>query len=249
MIDNVNSKQGGIDLGALAGVLSTEKTKASGGEVVIPEAKSSQQDGVGANPIAEPSRLNVSMGDMASLAAMLGALIVQASAEQREQNRQEIRSATEANIENLKSQASELREKATDIRNAAIASGVAQIASGAMSIVGGSVSVNAGAKSIGMTETMAKATMMKGAGYSAIAEGAGSVFGGVGKIVEGEFNASQVERDAKIKELEAGHDKNEELIATLKSYNEGLKDVIDRVLSAVQSMTESSNQARAKILG
>ncbi len=251
MIDNVNSRFSNFSLEDLTGVLSEQKAKgASGGSMVVPKAGSGAGAGdSGANPIAAPSRLNVSMGDMASLAAMLGALIVETAAEQREMNREEIRSATDANVENLKAQASQLREKASDIKNAAIASGVSQIASGAMSIIGGSASAYMGGKSMGMSEAAAKATAMKGAGYSAALEGGGAVFGGIGKLVEGGFNASQVEHDAKIKELEASHDKNEELIATLKSYNEGLKDVIDRMLSAVQSMTESSNQARTKILG
>lgn len=158
--------------------------------------------------------------------AAIMALITEISAEQRQQNRELARVATEAVVESMKDQADKMRDMA-------VTQLVLGLASAATTVAGG----------------IAQAKVAGGAGDQATkAQGVGTAVGGGAKALDAvnQFAGSMFQ--AEFKEMEADQERMRSTRDSLKELNDGLKELIQKSLSSAESIQQGKNQATTRIL-
>jgi hypothetical protein len=113
----------------------------------------------------------------------------------------------------------------------------------AMGIVSGAIQVSFAASAFKNPDTaQSQAINAKGQGFAQ----AGGGVAGIAKAL-GDYYAT--ESQAEIKEMQADQEKMREMRDSLKDLDEGLKELIQKALSAQDSIQQAQNQARTKILG
>ncbi|MDR2450680.1 MAG: type III secretion system translocon subunit SctB [Candidatus Accumulibacter sp.] len=175
-------------------------------------------------------------GMLPSPGALVMSLVTKFASEQREQNREVRHAMTEELVESMHDEADKMREMAA----IQLAMG---IVSGALTIAGGAIQTGFAASALKTTDTaQSQAINTKGQGISQ----AGGGFAGIAKAV-GDYYGTMYQ--AEIKEMQADQEKMREMRDSLKDLDESLKELIQKSLSAQDSIQQAQNQARAKILG
>jgi hypothetical protein len=173
----------------------------------------------------------------ASLGAAVMNLITKNAAEQRQATK-EVKAATaEATAQSIEEQADKMKEKA-------IVQLVLGVVSGAITIVGGAATAGraGAAMGSGMSDGNAMLANTKiGAQQTA--------YGGAASIVDTVNQFMGTKYDAEIKEIEAETERSRASIDSLKDFNDSLTELIRKCIDTAQSMADSTNQARSKILG
>jgi hypothetical protein len=173
----------------------------------------------------------------ATLGAAIMALLTKNAAEQRQFNK-EIKAA-EAEV-----MAKQIEEQAKDMRDKAIVKLVMGVIAGAVTVIGGAITAGKAGSAMraGLSDGQAMLTNTK---ISAVQ----SAFGGVSTIANtgGEFAGSLY--DVKIKKEDAMIERHRQNVDFLKDFNDSLTELIRKSLSTTEAIVESTNQARAKILG
>jgi hypothetical protein len=164
--------------------------------------------------------------------ALIMALITELSAEQREQNRETIWAQTEAVAESMKTEADKMREMAK-----------IQLA---MGLVASAVTVAGG---------LTQGLMTRGGGTgpeamltAARAQGAGQAVGGGAGIFSAMGQYFGTMYQAEFKEMEADQEKMRTMRDSIKDFNDGLKELIQKSLASADSIQQSRNQAMTRIL-
>jgi hypothetical protein len=175
-------------------------------------------------------------GVLPSPGALVMSLVTKFASEQREQNREIRHQMTENIVQSMHDEADKMREMAAIQLAMGIVSGALTIASGAIQ-----TGFAASALKVG-DAAQSQAINSKGQGISQSVGG----FGGIMKSI-GDYAGTMYQ--AEMKEMQADQEKMREMRDSLKDLDEGLKELIQKALSAQDSIQQAQNQARTKILG
>jgi hypothetical protein len=188
-------------------------------------------------------------GVLPSPGALVMSLVTKYAGEQREQNRQIRHEMTEQIVASMQEQADKMREMAAIQLAMGIASGAITIASGVLQVGTAVVAFKVGAVPDGATEAQKSAIDAKVSVINSTSQGVGQAAGGVAGIAKsiGDFYGTIYQ--AKIKEMDADQEKLRDMRDALKDLDEGLKELIQKALAAQDSIQQTQNQARTKILG
>jgi hypothetical protein len=169
--------------------------------------------------------------------AAVMALITKNAAEQRQINKNIKAAEAEEVAKTIEEQAEEMKKKA-------VLQLVMGCISGAVSIAGGLCTACRAGSALGAKmesgQAMLKSTQL--GGEQSAWQGLSTIFSTVSQYYGTVYDANIKEMDAKIERTRSGID-------ALKDLNEALTDLIRKSLQTSESVQESSNQARAKILG
>jgi hypothetical protein len=173
----------------------------------------------------------------ATLGAAVMAMMTMSAAEQRQANKEIKAAEAEATAQKIEDQAEKMKEKA-------ILQLVMGVLSGAITIAGGAITAGKAGAAMGSGMSQADATL-----YNTKLGGQQQAYGGGATIVNtvGQFIGGMY--DAEIKKMDADIERSRANVEALKDFNEGLTELIRKSLDSAQSMAESANQARSKILG
>jgi hypothetical protein len=175
-------------------------------------------------------------GVLPSPGALVMSLVTQFAGEQREQNREIRHAMTEEIVQSMHDEADKMREMAAIQLAMGIVSGVLTIASGAIQTgFAGAAFKNPDAAQSQALNSKGQGIAQSGGGLAGIAKSLGDYFGTM--------------YQAEIKEMQADQEKMREMRDSLKDLDEGLKELIQKALSAQDSIQQAQNQARTKILG
>ena len=173
-------------------------------------------------------------GVVPSPGSLVMSLITKTAAEQRRQN-QEVRQQQGA--ASMKSEADKMRDMAATQLALGIASGVITIAGGA---VQAGMAGNALTKGLGSGDAMLANTQ---------ATGVGQAIGGGSGILNAISQFVGTQAQAEFKEMEADQEKMRAYGESVKSLDDGLKELIQKALEAQNAIQQTQNQARSRILG
>ncbi len=162
--------------------------------------------------------------------AVVMALITEISAQQREQNKQQMWAQTEAVVKSMHDQADKMRTMA----GIQLALG---LTSAGVNVAAGVVQGRIATKSTG--GDMATSARATGAGKAigGGAEALGAINQFVGSMYQAEF-----------KEMEADQEKMRAMRESLKDLSDGLKELIQKSLSSQENIQQGKNQATTRIL-
>lgn len=168
--------------------------------------------------------------------AAVMALLTEDAAEQRRLNR-ELRSAQ------VETTAKEIEEQSKLMMKKAVTQLVLGVVSGGISIASGiSGAVQSGkALTGGLSSSDAALKNTSISSQQTVAQGGGKIVDAVSQYIGTKYDADIKKIDAKIEKSRAEADRFREL-------NEALEDLIRKCISTAEAISESSNQARAKIL-
>lgn len=189
-----------------------------------------------------------STGSLAGLAsapsfgASIMAFINEMAAKQRQENRDLMWQQTEAVAKSMEAQADKMRDAA-----------VTQLVCG---VVAGTVSIGAGiaqgcaAGGVGKFGSLKTSTgaSVDGMGQATIGQGIGTAGSGLSQIISsvGQYVSATTEAD--VKEMDAAQQRMQAMRDQLKSLNESWSQTISQGLSAMKDISDSTNQARTKIM-
>lgn len=179
-----------------------------------------------------------------SFSANYLALIGDLASEQRRQSAEQRALQTEIIVDKIKDQAQEMRDKAIFQLCMGVASGLLSIAQGAVAFKMMSSGVSANAK---ITDAAARghADMLLNTKVQSFNSAAGGVTGMVGSISQAVGGIY----DAEIKLMDADIERARAQTDALKSLEDSLRELIQKMLSTMDAIQQSSNQTRTKILG
>jgi hypothetical protein len=176
------------------------------------------------------------LASTATPGAAIMALLTKSAAEQRQANKEIKAAESKAVADTIMEQASEMREKAVVQLVMGVASGTATIAGGA---------ITAGKSSLAMGQGLSQGQAMLSStqigGLSTSFQGGSTVFSTISQF-------SGTMYDASIKEQDASIERSRSTIESLKDVNEALTELIRKSLSTAESMQETTNQTRTRIL-
>jgi peptide deformylase len=179
-----------------------------------------------------------------SFSANYLALIGDLASQQRRQSAEQRALQTEIIVDKIKDQAQEMRDKAIFQLCMGVASGLLSIAQGVVAFKMMSSGVSANAK---ITDAAARghADMLLNTKVQSFNSAAGGVTGMVGSISQ----AVGGMYDAEIKLMDADIERARAQTDALKSLEDSLRELIQKMLSTMDAIQQSSNQTRTKILG
>jgi F0F1-type ATP synthase membrane subunit c/vacuolar-type H+-ATPase subunit K len=194
-------------------------------------------------PIGKGIMWDSGLAGLPSFGADYLALISDLSAEERRRSAEQRALQTEVIVDTINEQAAEMREKAVVQLCMGIATGLVSIAQG----VGAGLMMSSGMKANAGLDPAAKQTadMALNTNVGAFNSGMGGVTGMLNSINQsvGGFY------DADVKLMEADIERARAQADALRSLEDSLKEVIQKALAAMDSIQQSSNQTRTKILG
>ena len=181
---------------------------------------------------------------LASFSANYLAMIGDVSAQQRRQSAEQRALQTEIIVDKIEDQAKEMRSKAIFQLCMGVASGLLSIAQGVMSYRMMSSGTAANAK---ITDPAARghADMLLNTKVQSFNSAAGGTVGTVGSISQ----AVGGMYDAEIKLMEADIERARAQTDALKSLEDSLHELIQKILSSMDSIQQGTNQTRTRILG
>ena len=169
-----------------------------------------------------------------SQTALAMALMTECSAEQRKANKEQMQLATDAIVKTMETQADDMHSKAAKQMALGITSAVMSIAAGALSMTS-SIGTGLGKTGGIFGEFVA-------AGINTAGQGMSGTFSAGSEYVGTTYDAGMKEYEAKIEELRNSRDMTH-------SFNDSLKELIQKTLSTMDAIQQNTNQTRAKILG
>ncbi|MDR1947269.1 MAG: hypothetical protein LBQ51_08925 [Desulfovibrio sp.] len=169
--------------------------------------------------------------------ALVMSLITEMAAEQRRQNRQEMWAQTEATVKSMQDEAKKMKEMA-NIQLALGLTGAALTVAGGIAQTGLAFSALAAAGD-NSGVAMLKSTRAQGVGTAV--GGAAGIFSSVGQFIGTTYQAE-------CKTMQADQEKMRALRDSLKDFNDSLNQLIQKAVAASDSIQQSMNQTRAKIL-
>ncbi|MDR2442237.1 MAG: type III secretion system translocon subunit SctB [Deltaproteobacteria bacterium] len=217
----------------------------------VPEVKTKAQDDTDTEqkPVLRPpiyaqasslsenlNQLVTSFAGTASLGSAIMAILVEHASQQRKVNKEAKLTQAESNAQEIEKQAKEMKTKA------AVQLALA-IVSGAISIIGGMVTV----KGVGSALKSGLKGEALGAATTKIG-GQQTAFSGVSGILGAVSENIGTMSDATVKKMDAEIERGRQNVENLKDFNDALNDLISKLMAAAQSIEESSNQARTKIM-
>jgi hypothetical protein len=207
-------------------------------------------------------------GVLPSPGTLVMSLITKGASEHRQRN-QEIRHLqTEQVVESMQDEVKKLNSMAAMQLSMGIVSGTLTIAGGVAQVgfAGAALKTGGGSSKTGTSETSTSSTSTSSTSASsapssskiatansqsknAIGSGISQAGGGLAGIFKaiGDFYAT--ESQAEMKKMQADQEKIRESREAVKSLDDGLKELIQKLLAAQDSIQQSQSQARAKILG
>ncbi|NLY40783.1 MAG: type III secretion system protein [Desulfovibrionales bacterium] len=179
-----------------------------------------------------------------SFSANYLAMIGDVASQQRRQSAEQRALQTEITVNEIKEQAKELRAKAITQLCIGIATGALSIAQGAISF---SMMSSGTAKNAKLTDAGARshADMLLNTKVQSFNSAAGGVTGMMGSINQ----ATGGLFDANIKAGDANIERSRAMSDSLKSLEDALHELIQKMLSTMDAIQQSTNQTRTKILG
>lgn len=184
------------------------------------------------------------LAGLPSFCANYLALIGDLAADQRRQSAEQRALQTENIIDKIEDQAKEMRAKAIFQLCMGVASGLLSIAQGVMSYRMMSSGTAANAK-IADPAARSHADMLLNTKVQSFNSAAGGTVGTVGSISQ----AVGGMYDAEIKLMDADIERARAQTDALKSLEESLRELIQKMLSTMDSIQQGTNQTRTKILG
>lgn len=176
--------------------------------------------------------LNLWVG-LPSPGAIYAALIVDNAAEQRRQNRESIVAQGMEIVGRMEDEADKIREGASQRFACAVAAGVVSFVASAVQL---GMACNA-MKSENVDVTLAKGQAVQG------------MMGAGAQIINAGGEYAQSLRSAEAKKLQAEQERIRTMMEQTKQTNEALRDLIAKALDFMNSMQQSMNQTRTRILG
>jgi hypothetical protein len=172
----------------------------------------------------------------ASLGAVVMSLITKDAAEQRKINKEIKAAEAESTAQSIEEQAKEMREKAIIQLVLGVVSGAVTIAGGAIAAgkAGSALTKNLDPGAAALTNTKIGAEQQ--------------AYGGVATITNAVSQFVGTKYDAKIKDLEAKEQRSRSTVENLKDFNDSLTELIRKTIQTAESIADSTNQARSKIL-
>lgn len=213
-------------------------TKASTKSDAIPAA-SLKSVVLGANALPQlPDPLSQLSGMIAapSLGADVLALVQDLTDEQRRANNEQRFAESQAVVQELHNQASDMRSQAAWNLALGITVAVGQIAAGVTQ-----TAMTSRALAKGLTDSKLQAATTQISGISQSISGTTSIASAVKEFVNTSFDASMKDRDAKIEMCRA-------YLSQLDSLNDALKEVIRNARENQNAIQQNTNQTRVKIL-
>jgi hypothetical protein len=200
------------------------------------------------------------LGVMPSPGSLVLSLITKYATEQRQQNAEVRQQQVDAIAESMKAEADKMRDMAVAQLALSIASGVLTIASGAVQagMAGAALATKPGAvnaEGLNPKQLSAAENASKGLHSSRLttmnsrAQGISQGIGGFGTILNGVSEYIGTTSQAKFKEMEADQEKMRAAGEAVKNLDDGLKELIQKLLSGQDAIQQAQNQARVKILG
>lgn len=171
-------------------------------------------------------------------------MIGDVAAQQRRQSAEQRALQTELTVTEIKEQAKEMRTKAIHQLCIGIATGLVSIAQGAMAF---SMMKSGTAENAKIADTGARghADMLLNTKVQSFNSAAGGVTGMMGSINQ----ATGGLFDAKIKMHDANIERSRAMSESLKALEDALRELIQKMLSTMDAIQQSTNQTRTKILG
>ncbi|NCD25483.1 MAG: type III secretion system protein [Deltaproteobacteria bacterium] len=184
------------------------------------------------------------LAGLPSFCANYLALVGDLAADQRRQSAEQRALQTNIIVDTIEAQAEEMRDKAVFQLCMGIASGLLSIAQGLMSY---SMMSSGTAENAKITDTAARghADMLLNTKVQSFNSAAGGTVGTVGSISQ----AVSGMYDAEIKLMDADIERARAQTDALKSLEESLRELIQKMLSTMDSIQQSTNQTRTRILG
>lgn len=184
------------------------------------------------------------LAGLPSFSANYLAMIGDVSAQQRRQSAEQRALQLEIIVDTIKDQAEEMRSKASWQLLMGVASGLLSVAQGIASyrMMSSGTAENA---QIADTTARNHADMLLNTKVQSFNSGAGGAIGSVGAIsqaIGGFYDASIKLMDADIERARAQTD-------ALKSLEDSLHELIQKILSSMDSIQQGTNQTRTRILG
>ncbi len=178
-----------------------------------------------------------------SFSANYLAMIGDVAAQQRRQSAEQRALQTEIIVGEIKEQAKEMRAKAIAQLCIGIATGLLSIAQGiaSYSMMASGTKANAalGGKARSHADMLLNTKVQS---FNSAAGGVTGMMGSINQAVGGFYDADIKMKDANIERARAQTD-------ALKSLEDALRDLIQKMLSTMDAIQQSSNQTRTKILG
>lgn len=195
-------------------------------------------------PMGTGSVWDSGLQGLPSFSANYLAMIGDLAAQQRRQSAEQRALQTEIIVDTIKDQAQMMREKAIFQLCMGIASGLFSIAQGAVSFGMMSSGVKANAKITDQSQRSHADMLLntKVQSFNSAAGGVGGMLSSVNQAVGGIYDAEIKMKDADIERARA-------LTDALKNLEDSLRDLIQKMLSTMDAIQQSSNQTRTKILG
>jgi hypothetical protein len=212
-------------------------------------------------PLVDTDLARISeLGVMPSPGSLVLSLITKYATEQRQQNAEIRQQQVDAIAKSMIEEADKMRDMAAAQLALSIASGVITIASGAIQagMAGAALATKPGAvdtkglndkqissaKSAELGRHSAELTL-KNTKASGVSQG----MGGFSTILNAASEYIGTTSQAKFKEMEADQEKMRAAGEAVKNLDDGLKELIQKALSAQDAIQQGQNQARLKILG
>lgn len=172
-----------------------------------------------------------------SFSANYLAMIGDVASQQRRQSAEQRALQTEITVNEIKEQAKELRAKAITQLCIGIVTGTLSIAQGAMSfkMMKSGLASNPDSQASMLLNTKVQS-------FNSAAGGVTGMMGSINQAVGGLFDANIKAGDANIERSRAMSD-------SLKSLEDALRELIQKMLSTMDAIQQSTNQTRTKILG
>lgn len=172
-----------------------------------------------------------------SFSANYLAMIGDVAAQQRRQSAEQRAMQTEITVNEIKDQAKEMRAKAITQLCIGIVTGTLSIAQGAMSFKMMKSGLD---KKPGRQASMLLNTRVQS--FTSAAGGVTGMMSSINQAAGGFFDANIKARDANIERSRAMSD-------SLKSLEDALRELVQKMLSTMDAIQQSTNQTRTKILG
>mgnify|MGYP007069936615 CR=1 FL=1 len=186
------------------------------------------------NPVTKPNYPVLTT--MPSPGASVLALLTDITNEQR-------KITSDARIESTKVLVAKMREEADTIREKATAQLIMGLVSGTIQIAGGITT--AGMSGSALKNGLAGEQL---AAKNNLIQGVGQVFSGTSKIMDTVSNSYGLYKDAEIVTIKSDEEQVREMRERMSQLDESMRQLINRTNSTIDSIVQSSQQARNKIL-
>jgi hypothetical protein len=181
--------------------------------------------------------------------ADIAVAIAKLQTEMRKQNREQTMVETEAVVKEMNTQADEIKSKAIKQFVGGLVSGILTTAAGVVTL-GGSVSaLNGLTKNLAAGNMTVQEALARMENTSTFWSSIAKIGEGVGNIWNTGWNYGAGLNEADIKRSEARQQWHQSAIDNLKSYSDSCKEVADRALNTAETILQSSNQLRQRVLG